>query len=66
MFFQFSNVIGASHSIDYELWKYGELASPALSMLGVSGSTKKLEIDMKRHSKNIRSVIKACVAQKAN
>ena len=56
---QFSHLIGASHSIDYDLWKYGELASPALTMLAVTGQTKKLEIDMKRSSKNIRSVIKA-------
>lgn len=56
---QFSHMIGASHSIDYDLWKYGELSSPALTMLSVTGQTKKLEIDMKRFSKNIRSVIKA-------
>lgn len=56
---QFSHMIGASHSIDYDLWKYGEIASPALTMLSESGETKKLEIDMKRYSKNIRSVIKA-------
>jgi len=56
---QFSQMIGASHSIDYDLWKYGELASPALQMLAESGQTKKLEVDMKRSSRNIRSVIKA-------
>jgi len=56
---QFSHMIGASHSIDYDLWKYGEHASPALQMLAETGQTKKLEIDMKRFSKNIRSVIKA-------
>jgi len=56
---QFSHMIGASHSIDYDMWKYGELASPALSMLAESGDTKKMEIDMKRDSTNIRSVIKA-------
>lgn len=56
---QFSHLIGASHSIDYDLWKYGELSSPALTMLAATGQTKKLEIDMKRFSKNIRSVIKA-------
>ena len=55
----FSHMIGASHSIDYDLWKYGELSSPALQMLAETGQTRKLEIDMKRSSKNIRSVIKA-------
>merc|ERR1712088_389443 len=39
--------------------KYGEIASPALAMLAENGETKKLEIDMKRSSDNIRSVIKA-------
>jgi len=56
---QFSDLIGASHSIYYDLWKYGEPASDALVMLAESGKTKKLEIDMKRSSKHIRSVIKA-------
>jgi len=56
---QFSHMIGASHSIEYDLWKYGEPASPALTMLSVTGQTRKLEIDMKRFSKHIRSVIKA-------
>ena len=28
----FSFMIGASHSIDYDLWKYGELSSPALQV----------------------------------
>lgn len=55
----FSYMIGASHSIDYDLWKYGELSSPALQMLAESGVPRKLENDMKRSSKNIRSVIKA-------
>jgi len=55
----FSFMIGASHSIDYDLWKYGEPSSPALQMLAESGQTRKLEFDMKRSSKNIRSVIKA-------
>merc|ERR1711936_250662 len=56
---QFSHMIGASHSIDYDLWKYGEIASPAMALLAENGDTKKLEIDMKSSSHNIRSVIKA-------
>ena len=39
--------------------RYGEIATPALTMLAETGETKKLEIDMKRHSQDIRSVIKA-------
>ena len=49
-----SSPLGASHSIDYDLWKYGEPSSDALTMLAESGKTKKLEIDMKRSSKDIR------------
>jgi len=56
---QFSHMIGASHSIDYDLWKYGEIATPAMALLAENGDTKKLEIDMKSSSHNIRSVIKA-------
>jgi len=55
----FSHMIGASHSINYDLWKYGILASQALTMLAENGQTKELEKDMKRSSKDIRSVIKA-------
>ena len=40
-------------------FRYGEIASPALAMLAENGETKKLEIDMKSSSQNIRSVIKA-------
>lgn len=56
---QFSHMIGASHSINYDLWKYGEMATSSLTMLAEQGRTRKLEIDMKRSSRNIRSVIKA-------
>ena len=43
----------------FEHFRYGEIASPALAMLAENGETKKLEIDMKSSSQNIRSVIKA-------
>jgi len=56
---EFSDLIGASHSLNYNLWKYGEVSSPPMETLAESGHTKKLEIEMKKSSKNIRSVIKA-------
>jgi len=56
---QFSSMIGASHSINYDLWKYGELASLSLTEMAEHGYTKKLERNMKISSKHIRSVIKA-------
>ena len=39
--------------------RYGEIATPAMALLAENGDTKKLEIDMKSSSHNIRSVIKA-------
>ena len=42
-----------------KLFRYGEIATPAMALLAENGDTKKLEIDMKSSSHNIRSVIKA-------
>lgn len=41
------------------MFRYGEIATPAMALLAENGDTKKLEIDMKSSSHNIRSVIKA-------
>ena len=41
------------------LWDYGRLASPALQRLAETGVTGQLEMQMKRFSPSIRSVIKA-------
>ena len=42
-----------------KMFRYGEIATPAMALLAENGDTKKLEIDMKSSSHNIRSVIKA-------
>ena len=55
----FSHLIGASHSVEYNLWKIGEPSSESLRQLAERGDTKSLETEMKRSSQNIRSVIKA-------
>ena len=55
----FSHLIGASHSVEYNLWKIGEPSSESLRHLAERGDTKSLETEMKRSSQNIRSVIKA-------
>ena len=47
---------GASHSLNYNLWKYGEVSSAPMETLAESGHTKKLEIEMKKSSKNIRYI----------
>ena len=43
----------------HRLWDYGRLASPALQRLAEHGMTGQLEMQMKRFSPSIRSVIKA-------
>ncbi|XP_033360930.1 spondin-1 isoform X1 [Bombus vosnesenskii] len=56
---RFSDVIGASHTVDYRFWKYDGLASPGLQQLAELGSTRKLESELKSQSKKIRTIIKA-------
>lgn len=56
---QFSTLIGASHSENYTLWEYGRESTPALQFLGENGITRKIEMDMKRYTQHIRSVVKA-------
>ncbi|KAK9304472.1 hypothetical protein QLX08_004229 [Tetragonisca angustula] len=56
---RFSDVIGASHTVDYRFWKYNGLASTGLRHLAELGSTRKLESELKNKSKKIRTIIKA-------
>ncbi|CAD1476525.1 unnamed protein product, partial [Heterotrigona itama] len=56
---RFSDVIGASHTVDYRFWKYNGLASTGLQQLAELGSTRKLESELKNQSKKIRTIIKA-------
>merc|ERR1719211_872604 len=39
----FSHLIGASHSVEYNLWKIGEPSSESLRQLAERGDTKSLE-----------------------
>ena len=41
------------------MWEYGRQSSPALQVLAEGGNTWRLEKEMKLHSRNIRSVVKA-------
>ncbi|XP_067628123.1 spondin-1 [Eurosta solidaginis] len=56
---RFSDIIGASHTIDYRFWSYGELASEGLRELAEHGSTRTLESELKEKSDQIRTIIKA-------
>uniref|UniRef100_A0A034VJ66 Spondin-1 n=1 Tax=Bactrocera dorsalis TaxID=27457 RepID=A0A034VJ66_BACDO len=56
---RFSDIIGASHTIDYRFWTYGELASEGLREVAEHGSTRTLESELKDQSDQIRTIIKA-------
>lgn len=44
---KFSDIIGATHSVDYKFWDYGHLASDGLKELAEHGNTKLLETELK-------------------
>ncbi|XP_076681730.1 spondin-1 isoform X3 [Andrena cerasifolii] len=56
---RFSDVIGASHTVDYRFWKYNGMASTGLQQVAELGSTRKLESELKEQSEHIRTIIKA-------
>ncbi|CAL7938661.1 unnamed protein product [Xylocopa violacea] len=56
---RFSDVIGASHTVDYRFWQYNGLASSGLRQVAELGSTRKLESELKNQSEHIRTIIKA-------
>ncbi|ESO94851.1 hypothetical protein LOTGIDRAFT_117765, partial [Lottia gigantea] len=53
-----SNVVGATHSSDFEIWKYGGMASPAVKEVCEFGIWRTLEKYMKEQSRKIRTVVK--------
>lgn len=55
----FSDVIGASHSSDFNLWDYGHRASDGIKALLKKGSPLMLESELKDQSEHIRTIIKA-------
>lgn len=56
---RFSDVIGASHSADYQFWNYGNFASEGLRQVAERGATRMLETELKTQSEHIRTIIKA-------
>jgi hypothetical protein len=44
---RFSDVIGASHSADYQFWNYGNIASEGLRQVAERGATRMLESELK-------------------
>ncbi|XP_043250558.1 spondin-1 isoform X3 [Colletes gigas] len=56
---RFSDVIGASHTVDYRFWRYNGMASAGLRQVAELGSTRRLESELKDQSEHIRTIIKA-------
>lgn len=56
---RFSDIIGASHTVDYTFWSYGDVASEGLRQLAENGNTRMLESELKAKSEHIRTIIKA-------
>ncbi|XP_046747720.1 spondin-1-like isoform X2 [Diprion similis] len=56
---KFSDVIGASHTVDYRFWEYAKYASEGLRQVAEHGVTRMLESELKEQSEHIRTIIKA-------
>ncbi|XP_060858413.1 spondin-1 isoform X4 [Metopolophium dirhodum] len=56
---RFSDVIGASHTIDYRFWEQDQVASDGMNSIAQSGTTSTLESELKSKSDKIRTIIKA-------
>lgn len=44
---RFSDIIGASHTVNYTFWNYGGVASEGLRQLAELGNTRMLESELK-------------------
>jgi spondin-1 len=44
---RFSDVIGASHTVDYRFWEYGGISSEGVRQVSEKGSTRMLESELK-------------------
>ncbi|GAB1605104.1 spondin-1-like isoform X1 [Argonauta hians] len=53
-----SNIVGASHRGDYNIWQYGQYASRAVKYVCEYGASNVLEAEMRKHSQQIRSIVK--------
>ncbi|XP_025414677.1 spondin-1 isoform X3 [Sipha flava] len=56
---RFSDVIGASHTIDYRFWEPDQVSSEGMNTIAQSGITSTLESELKSKSDKIRTIIKA-------
>ncbi|XP_034240529.1 spondin-1-like [Thrips palmi] len=56
---RFSDVIGASHDVEYRFWTYNGMATDGLKQVAERGTTRALEAELKAESDHIRTIIKA-------
>lgn len=65
---RFSDVIGASHTIDYSFWNYGEMPSRGLQEVAENASTRVLESELKAKVGfcNTKQIIRIYFLSRAN
>ena len=54
----FTDVLGASHSKNYSLWRFGDIATDGLKEIAEWGNTYKAESEMKEAASEIRTILK--------
>ncbi|KAL3119256.1 hypothetical protein niasHT_000200 [Heterodera trifolii] len=54
----FTDVLGASHSKHYRLWRFGDIASDGLKEIAEWGNTYKGEAEMKANASEVRTIVK--------
>ncbi|MFH4976959.1 hypothetical protein AB6A40_003668 [Gnathostoma spinigerum] len=54
----FTDMLGASHSSNYTMWKFGMIATDGMKEIAEWGNTYKGEQEMKQHANEIRTVMK--------
>ncbi|CAA9997668.1 unnamed protein product [Nesidiocoris tenuis] len=58
-FTHFSDVIGASHSPNFTMWREGEYASYGFQQLAEYGVVRELEMELRNSSRYLRSIVRA-------
>uniref|UniRef100_A0A914ZKI1 Spondin-1 n=1 Tax=Parascaris univalens TaxID=6257 RepID=A0A914ZKI1_PARUN len=54
----FTDMLGASHSANYTMWKFGMIATDGMKEIAEWGNTFKGEQEMKEHASEIRTLMK--------
>lgn len=54
----FTDMLGASHSKHYHLWRFGDIATDGLKEIAEWGNTYKGESEMKQNASEVRTIVK--------